>query len=276
MPVQLQMYSFADLWHPWVFAWILLLQVAYLLAVGPMREGFQWGEAASTRQKLCFAAAIWTVYLSEGTPMHLLAENYLFSAHMIQHVCLTMLLPPLLLLGLPGWMLRPVFRPRPVAWLFRQLTRPAPALLLFNLIYSIWHMPLAYQSTLWYHWFHMVQHAVLVTTALLMWWPICGPLPEFPRLSPGLQMLYVFVAGVAQIVVHGMVTFADDVLYQFYANAPRVWAITPLFDQQLAGVIMNIGGMLVFLVAWGIIFFTWAAIEDRWGPQKDREHTARG
>lgn len=263
MPAQLQMYAFADLWHPQVFAWIALLQVAYLLAVGPMREGYRWGPPVPTRQKVWFSVALWLVYLSEGTPLHVLAEHYLFSAHMIQHTLLTMIMPPILLAGTPAWMMRPLVKPRPLRFVARLLTRPAPALLLFNLIYSLWHVPIAYQSTLWWHGFHMVQHAILVFTAILMWMPIASPVEELPQLSDGAKMLYIFIAGVAQIAVFAVITFSDSVLYQFYADAPRIWGLPADWDQQIAGVIMKVGGMGVFIIAWGIIFFRWVAREER-------------
>jgi putative membrane protein len=264
MPVLLQAYPFEDLWHPWVFSWLLLLQVTYLLAVGPWRKAFRWGPPVATKQKFCFSLAIWAVYLSEGTPLHVLSEQYLFSAHMLQHVTLTMIMAPLLILGTPPWMMRAVLQYRPVAFLFKWLTKPAPALLLFNLIYSIWHMPMAYQMALWHHWFHMVQHGILVFTAILTWWPIVSPLEEFPPLIPPLQMVYIFLSGVLQIAVFGLITFSDTPVYDFYGQAPRIWpAITPLVDQQISGVIMKVGGMTIFLLAWIIIFFKWAAREER-------------
>ncbi|HWI53252.1 MAG TPA: cytochrome c oxidase assembly protein [Symbiobacteriaceae bacterium] len=263
MPIQLRVHPFADLWHPWVLSWIILLQVAYLLAMGPMRRGYRWGPKVPAGQQLLFSLGLWTVYLSEGTPLHVMAEQYLFSAHMLQHILLTMVLPPLLLLGTPDWVFRAVLKPRPVAWVFRLITKPAPALLLFNLIYSIWHLPGAYQATLWFHWFHMVQHAILVFTAFLSWWPICSRLPEFPPLNDGIKMFYIFVSGVAQIAVFAVITFSDTVMYDFYARAPRLWeVITPLIDQQLAGIIMKVGGMAIYILAWGIIFFRWAAREE--------------
>jgi putative membrane protein len=261
---QLRLWSFGDLWHPWVLAWIVLLQAAYLLAAGPWRQAYKWGPPVPAWQQALFSLGLWTVYLSEGTPLHVLSEHYLFGAHMLQHILLTMVLPPLLILGTPTWMIRPLVRPRPVAWVFRLLSRPAPALLLFNLIYSIWHLPGAYQATLWWHWFHMVQHAILVSAALLSWWPICSRMEEFPPLSPGAKMIYIFVSGVCQIAVFAVITFSDVVLYDFYARAPRIWAfMTPDVDQQIAGVIMKLGGMAIYLLAWGIIFFKWAASEER-------------
>lgn len=270
MPAQLQLHTMADLWHPGVLAWVVLCQVAYLLAVGPWRRAFRWGAPVPARQQVLFSLGLWSVYLSEGTPLHVLAETYLFSAHMLQHVILTMILPPLLILGTPTWAMRAVLRPRPVAWLFRLVTLPPVALLLFNLVYSLWHLPGAYQATLWYHWFHMVQHAILVSTALLSWWPVCSPLFEFPGLSPGGKMIYIFLSGICQIAVFGVITFADGVMYHFYAAAPRVFpAISPHMDQQIAGVIMKVGGMAIYIIAWAIIFFQWAAREEKamFGPR---------
>ena len=275
MSAQLHLYPFVELWHPWVFAWILLIQIAYLLAVGPLREGFRWGAPVSTAQQISFSIGLWTIYLSEGTPLHILSEHYLFSMHMIQHILLTLILPPLVLMGVPAWMFRPVIRGRVGSVAARVLTHPVVALLAFNLIYSIWHMPLAYQSTLWHHGFHMVQHAILVFTAFMMWMPLVSPVPELPRLSPGAQMVYVFLMGISQIVVFGAITFADEVLYGFYAQAPRIWsAVTPELDQQIAGIIMKIGGMAVFLLTWGIVFFKWAAREGaQWGPSQSQPVT---
>ncbi len=263
MPADLSLYSFEALWHPWVFAWILLIQVAYLLAVGPWRRAFRWGPPVPLGQKLAFSAAVWTVYIADGTPIHLIAENYLFSFHMVEHVLLTMVFPPLFIVGIPTWMVRPLLRWRPMLAMSRVLTHPVLALLLFNLIYSLWHLPVAYEAVLYYHWFHGVQHVILVATAVISWMPVCSLVPELPRLSDGGQMLYIFLSGVAQIAVFGVITFAETHIYDFYAAAPRLWAISPMMDQQLAGVVMKVGGMAVYLIAWGIIFFRWAAREER-------------
>lgn len=275
MPQQLLIHTFEDLWHPYVLAWTILVHISYLLFVGPMRRGFRWGAPVTFKQKLWFSLGIWTVYLSEGTPLHVLAEQYLFSIHMIQHILLTMVMPPLLLMGLPNWAYRWGLRWRPTRAVARLLTRPLVALLAFNLIYSIWHFPVAYEATLWFHRFHMFQHAVLVFTSMMMWWPIVSRLPELPALNEGMQMFYVFLIGVSQIVVFGFITFADSVMYDFYAAAPRVWpAITPKIDQELAGIIMKVGGMAIMVFVWFIVFFRWASREGAmWEQRTNQEAT---
>lgn len=262
MPYQLQLHSFTDLWHPGVFAWVLLVQAAYLLAVGTWRSSFGWGAPVPATRQLWFSLGLWCIYLSEGTPLHVLSERYLFSAHMLQHLLLTMVVPPLLMTGTPDWVVRPITRIRPLMAVLRLFTRAVPALLLFNVIYSVWHMPVAYEAVLKSHSFHMVQHGVLFLTAILMWWPITSPLPELPPLHEGVQMLYIFVAGVTQLGAFALITFADEPIYRFYEEAPRVWAvIDPLGDQQIAGVVMNIGAMLIAVLVWTILFFRWAARE---------------
>lgn len=263
MPVQLSMYRFEDLWYPQVLAWILLIQVGYLLTVNLWRRSFGWGPPVPVGKQLLFALGLWTIYLSEGTPIHLLSEAYLFSVHMVQHILLTLIMPPLILLGLPDWALQPLVRWRPLRGLMRVLVHPVPALLLFNLIYSFWHMPVAYEAILRFHWFHAVQHAILVFTSLMMWWPICSPLKELPRLNEAAQMLYIFLIGLSQIAVFAVLTFAEGVLIPFYAQAPRITSLTAKQDQELAGIIMNVGGLTVFVFAWIIIFFRWVKREER-------------
>jgi len=256
-------YSFADLWYPDLLAWILLLNAAYLLLVNVWRRAYNWGPPVPAYQQVLFSLGLWTVYISEGTPIHVISENYLFSVHMFQHTLLTMIMPPLILLGTPEWSLRPLLRHRPVRALLRMLVHPVPAVLLFNLIYSLWHLPVAYQAILLYHWFHAVQHAILVATAILMWWPVCSPTRELPRLSEPGQMVYLFMAGLTQIAAFAVITFADVVLYPFYEEAPRIFGIDAMADQQLAGAIMHLSGGIIFILAWVIIFFRWATREER-------------
>jgi putative membrane protein len=261
MPDLRSLHSFAELWHPEVLAWVVLLQAAYLLMVGPLRRGFHWGAPVPINRQIYASIGFWIVYLAEGTPLHVIAENYLFSAHMLQHVLMTMVMPPLVLLGMPAWFYRPLLRWRPTAVIFRFLTNPVVGLLLFSLIFGIWHMPVAYQAVLFSHTFHIAQHGILVFTAFMMWWSIASPVPEAPPLSEGGQMIFIFLAGVMQIAVHGLITFAEHPIYHFYENAPRLWGIDPMTDQQFSGMIMNIGGMIVMITVWAIVFFRWAGRE---------------
>jgi len=256
-------HRFEELWYPDLLAWTILLNAAYLLLVNLWRRAYRWGPPVPVWKQVLFSLGLWTVYLSEGTPIHILSERYLFSVHMLQHTLLTMVMPPLLLLGTPEWALLPLLRVRPVQAVLRVLVHPAPALLLFNLIYSFWHLPVAYQTILLYRWFHVVQHAILVFTATLMWWPVCSPTRALPRLSEPAQMVYLFLAALTQIAAFAVITFSDVVLYPFYEQAPRIFGLDAMADQQLAGAVMHLSGSIIFTFAWVIIFFRWVSREER-------------
>lgn len=249
-------------WHPGVLAFVLACMGLYAQAVGPWRQRFGWGPPVPVRQRAAFLAGLALIYIAEGTPIHELSENYLFSVHMFQHALLTTLMPPLLLAGTPAWFFR-WLAGRP--WLLRAarvLTHPVPALLLFNLIYSFWHIPRLYDWALWVHQVHMLQHAVLVPTAILMWWPVLSPTPLLPRVADAAAIVYFFLISVAQLAVFAVVTFADEAFYSRYILAPRIWGISPETDQQIAGVVMKLSGMLVFSYFVGSLFFRWARQEE--------------
>lgn len=263
MPHELHVYSFFDLWHPEIAAAVLILQAAYLLLIfGPWRQRLPGSGFVPTWRIVLMLLSLDVVYLAEGTPLHVMSEVYLFSAHMVQHVLLTMVFPPLFLLGLPEWTVRPLLRYAAVEKPLKLLTNPIIALFAFNLIYSIYHMPLLYQSALHHHWLHVLEHALLVPSALLMWWPICGPVP-LGTLSEVGKMPYIFCISLAQIITFVLITFADSVLYPFYAMAPRIWGIGVIADQQWAGIVMKLGGLIVFTTAILTVFSKWVQHADR-------------
>lgn len=252
-------------WFPEAFIVAILLQLLYVVLVGPLRKSRGLGRPATKFEMSCFSIALLAFVVSEGSPIHAISEQYLFGIHMLQHLLLTMIMPPLMLLGLPDWAYRPLTRKGilPVA---RVLTHPIVALALFNATYTLWHLPDLYQAALYSHRVHYLEHITMVSTAFLMWWPITSKLPELPRLSDPLQVAYVFFMSVAQIGVFAVVTFANEVYYAYYAEAPRLWGITPMEDQQLAGIVMKVGGMIIFVFLLARAFFRWAKSEEESNP----------
>ena len=212
-----------------------------------------------------FYAALVALGLTLNGPLHDLSDFYLFSAHMVQHLILMLVVPPLLLLGTPTFMadrlLAPLVRRRPGAWLARVLAHPVVALALYSAALVFWHLPLAYELALRIHAWHIVQHVSLMGVSLLAWWPILSPSALLPRLHYGAQILYVFALGLPMTVVAAMITGADELLYASYVGAPRVTGLTPFADQRLGGVIMWVPAGLIPLLAFTAIFFRWAAAE---------------
>ena len=252
----------AGLWLQWEAHWdalagMALLLGAYLLGVGPLRERYNLADSVEPRQVANFTAGMVVVFFALTSPLHILSESFLFSMHMVQHVLLTLIAPPLLVLGTPAWLLRPLLRPN---WAFRgarALTHPIAAFGVFNIVFSIWHIPALYDSSLHSEAVHAAEHILMVGTAMLMWWPLTSNMPELPRLSYPMQIGYLFVLSVAQIIVFAIITFAESPIYDFYVNAPRIWGLTPLLDQQLGGIIMKVGSGIYFLTLLIIVFFKW-------------------
>jgi putative membrane protein len=101
-----------------------------------------------------------------------------------------------------------------------------------------------------------------MSTAVFMWWPITSNMPEFPRLSYPLQMLYLFLLSIAQIIVSAPIVFSTHPLYQWYVDAPRVWGVTPTVDQQIGAIIMKVGGTMLLGSLIVITFFRWYRTEE--------------
>jgi putative membrane protein len=216
-----------------------------------------------------FAAGLLVLFGSLNGPVHDISDYYLFTGHMVQHLVLTFVAPPLLLLGTPGWMLRPALAVPAVATFARFVTAPRVAFALFNLVLAVWHLPPMYNSAMYYHEVHIVQHLMFLVTATISWWPLLSPMPELPRLSYPGQMLYSFLMTLPMTIVSVFIVYADHVLYPAYASAPRLWGLSPLEDQRLGGLIMWIPGGLFFYLLTSIIFFKWSSSQrdDRAGAQ---------
>jgi putative membrane protein len=147
---------------------------------------------------------------------------------MIQHMLLVFAMPPLLLYGTPGWMLRPLLRDPKLLQLGRALTRPTGAFATFNLILIAWHLPPLYNLAMEQHPFHILGHLLMMAGSVILWWPVLSPLDELPRAPYPIQMLYLFVVGLPMVMVAIFISMADGLLYPYYAGAPRIWAqLTP-------------------------------------------------
>jgi len=203
------------------------------------------------------AIALITLFLSLNGWLHDLSDSYLFSAHMVQHLLLALVVAPLLIMATPGWMLRPALASRPVRAVARWVTNPLRAFAIFNVVMAAWHLPPLYNLAMAHHNVHIVQHLMFLVAAVLMWWPILSPLPELPRLPYPLQMLYLFLMSIPMSIVAVYIAYANSVLYPAYATAPRIWGISPMQDQLIGGLIMWIPGGLFFFAVISVIFFRW-------------------
>ena len=246
-------------WHTDLYVGLLMLAGVYLLFVGPLRGKLVPSETIkpSRFQVASFLAGVLTMLIALSGPIHELADDYLFSAHMAQHMLLTLVVPPLLLLGTPGWLLRPLVGSGAILRIGRFLTLPLVAFVLFNGVFSLWHFPIFYEGALHSHAFHILEHLVFMAVAVIVWWPVLSPLPELPRIPYPAQLIYLIILSISQTPLFAIITFSDHAIYSFYETAPRVWDISPLADQQLGGIIMKVTWLSVFLPAVCIVFLRW-------------------
>ena len=243
--------------HPSVLLGTGILGALYFYGIGPWRR--RRGLPPAPRWRVaCFVGALLVLLGALNGPMHDLSDYYLFSVHMVQHLLLTLLFPPLLLLGMPGWLLQPLVRRPAVRQVARVLTHPVVAAAVFAVTIAVWHLAPYYDLMMRNHDVHIATHLMFMVTATLLWWPVISPIPELPRLGYGLGMLYLFLVGIPMQLVAAMITLTDSVLYPWYAAAPRTWNLSPLEDQQLGGLLMWVPGNLWMFLAIGVLFFVWA------------------
>ena len=257
-----------SLWTQWgghteALVGLMVLELAYLFGVGPLRDRYNLADQVDPRQVATFTIGVLVIFVAVLSPIHAISEKYLFSVHMTQHVLITLVAPPFLIWGTPDWLIRPLLRPNWAFRLARYLTHPILAFAAFNLIFSFWHVPSLYNASVTNHAVHFGEHFVMIASALLLWWPLTSHMPELPRISYPFQMVYLFGLSLAQIIVFGMLTFAKEPIYEFYVNAPRISSITPLADQQIGAIIMKLGGGLLFLGLLVVAFFRWYGDEER-------------
>jgi putative membrane protein len=239
--------------HPSTAIGIAALAVAWALAGRRIP-----GARPTPAQGAAFGHALLLLFVTLNGPLHDLSDFYLFSAHMVQHLILTLVIPPLLIVGTPGAMLRPLLRHRGVAALARRVTTVGACFALFNLVLAAWHLPPLYNLALAHHPIHILQHLTFLAASVLMWWPLLSPLPELPRASYPAQMLYCFLMVIPMSIVSIYIAMADTLLYPAYATAPRLWGISPMEDQQYGGLIMWIPGGVFFYAVMTVVFFKWA------------------
>lgn len=259
-------------WQPHPEVWLLLGSIVALAfyatrVLGP--KVVPAGEPVTTRrQKGFFIAGMVVLWLAVDWPMHDIAEEYLYAAHMLQHFLLTLVVPPMLLLATPTWLARAVVGEGRASRIIHKLARPVPVAFLFAAATMLTHWAGIVNLSVEVGWFHYLAHVVIVGVSLLVWMPICGPYPEL-RSSLPVQMMLLFLISIIPTVPAGWLTFAETIIYKSYDQQPRMWGISAIQDQQAAGLIMKVAGTFYL---WGIItsiFFRWAMRHE----QAEREGT---
>jgi cytochrome c oxidase assembly factor CtaG len=261
-------------WEPEVLATCAVLLLAYLAAD---HYRLTWRTAA-------FAGGLCVILLALESPIDLLGDEYLFSIHMLQHLLLILIVPPLLLAGLPPRWLRQLLDWAPAGRLEAILGRPGVAWTLGMGTLWAWHLPVLYNAALRDEAIHLIEHLTFLVSATIFWWPVIAQ-PQEPWYTaqhvpsharqhlayPGMA-IYLFTAAIANATLGIILTFAPVGLYPAYLHPADtlgilplirgVWGLTPQADQQLGGLLMWIPGGLVFLCAILGVLARWYSLPD--------------
>jgi putative membrane protein len=252
--------------HPDVWLVVVSLAGGYVLALR------HWGIEATRRQRMLFLAGVVMLWLGADWPVHDLAERRLYSVHMLQHLLFTLVAPPLLLAGTPTALARRLLAPPRLFSMVRALSRPLIALVLFNATLVLTHWPVLVEDSVTSEPLHFALHVLVFATALLMWMPALSPMPEIKRLGPPGQMIYLFLQSVVPTVPASFLTLSDGVIYKVYETFPRIWGVSAIDDQRMAGLLMKLGGGLILWAVIAAVFFRWAFREQ----EADRRALALG
>jgi putative membrane protein len=233
-------------WEPSVVLGCAALAIGYLAVV----------RAGGGRRMICFLSGVAILLLDLVSPLDLLGDRYLFSAHIVQHFVLALIVPPLLLLGTPRRVAEAALERRWIAWFEREIARPPVSWLLGAGTMIAWHVPALFNAALANEGIHILQHLSFLATGAIFWWPVLAP-PHELRMAPFAATSYLFSACISCSLLGAALTFAHPGLYPAYLNPEdslgilpllrNQWGLDPGNDQQLGGLLMWVPGCFVYL-----------------------------
>lgn len=241
--------------------WNLWMAVILVIILGVYVYQFKTEEDFFKKFGFFFSALV-VLYVTLGSPLHVLGDHYLFSAHMLEQSLIYTLLPPLLLLGLPKRFVAPIIQVGLRTKISSFLKRPLIPLLLFNVLFSFYHIPLIFNLVVGNGMLHNLMHIILTMTAFFMWIPLIPMVKELDKLSEIHKIGYIFAAGMLLTPACALIIFSDQSFYTVYSDAPQLFAsLPPLEDQRTGGIVMKIVQEIVYSTVIGYIFFKWARKE---------------
>jgi cytochrome c oxidase assembly factor CtaG len=240
----------ATSWHAaWAeVALVLVLAVAYAAAARRHRP--------SRARIAAFAASVSLLLLVSVTPLATMALHYLLAAHLVQNVVMAEWAPALAVAGVSAGMATALARHR----LVRAATHPFVALFTWLGAYGFWHVPAVYDYALRHGFALHLEHVTYFLAGTLLWWPVLQDAPR--RLSSGAKAVYLFAAFVLASPIGLLLALLPEPVYDYYEEAPRLWGLTPLEDQQIAGVLMTVSEAIVFFGVFAFFFVRFMAEEE--------------
>jgi putative membrane protein len=239
---------------PWSFqpaAGEIVLVLALAVAYVPLARAY----GATRARVLTYAAGVALTAVALLTPLSTIALHYLLAAHLLQNVVLAEWAPLLLVIGIPPALAERAGRNA----LWRTLTHPLVALPVWVATYAAWHVPAAYDAALRNHALLHFEHVTYLAAGVLLWWPVVQDAPH--EVASSHRAVYMFAAFLIASPISLLLTLLPEPIYAFYEEAPRLWGLSALADQEIAGVIMSASEAIVFFAAFAIFVFRFFAEE---------------
>jgi putative membrane protein len=253
----------------WPFDWTVYAGLfALFLAYTWLARG---APDAKRKHLVYFGLGLFTLWVALETPIDTISDDYLDSVHMLQHVLLGFVAPPLMLLGLSPSMAGRIARIPGV----RAITEPVPAQLIAGAVMIGWHVPALYDATLYSEPLHVLEHLMFIAGGVVLYWPMLEVTSAYARwhMSPGAKLVYMLLATLPQDGVALPLIFSRVPFYEYYTHVPRlIPGYTPLIDQTIAGAVLMVLGKLTMAVAALAVFFRWFGSEQH----ADQAHALQG
>lgn len=282
--MSMDVFGFRAMWSPYFLLFMAALLVLYFMVIGPWRGKFADSAPVPAKKSAFFVSGIVLLYICKGAPLDLLG-HLTFSAHMTQMALTYLVVPPLLILGSPDWLLASIVNRKGIRPVLKVLTKPLVALIVFNGLFSFYHIPLIFDVIKTSSLLHAMVTIILMASAFMMWWPLLNNVEGWQTLSGIKKIGYIFADGMLLTPACALIIFATAPMYttytdhQAWANAlelcvpasmlesvdlqgPQMFSsMSPLEDQKTGGVIMKIIQEVVYGVILGYNFFQWARKE---------------
>lgn len=276
----LGIFGFMALWSPFFILALVFITVVYFLVTVKWRDSFKESEKLTSKEATYFILAMILLYGIKGSPVEIMS-TILFSAHMAQMALLYLVVTPLLVMGIPKWVWKAAVELPVVKQVFKFMTKPLISLLSFNIIFSIYHIPLVFDNVRTDATLHGLATVILFLLSLFMWWPLLNPVDDDIDLSGLKRIGYILGSAVLLTPACGLIIFAQNPLYAPYYDpqeflkalalcvpvntlegltltGPELFTdMSTQNDQQLGGVIMKIVQEIVFGVMLFNLFFQW-------------------
>jgi putative membrane protein len=276
----LNIFGFEALWSPVFIISTLVVIAIYFFITIKKRHLFEGNQPLSKKEASAFVIGMILLYTVKGSPADLLG-HILFSVHMAQMALLLMLVPPLLIAGIPVWIWKPIVENRFVQPSFRFFTKPLLALIVFSGLFSIYHIPLVFDVIKQNEFYHSLFTLILFISSMYLWWPIMNKLQGEHQVHGLSKIGYIIGSAILITPACALIIFADEPMYATYTNGdawlkamelcvpastlsgltlsgPELFTnMPPVDDQQLGGVIMKIIQEIIYGVLLAMVFFQW-------------------